>query len=118
MKNLPFNIFIYVLLSISNVQMISIKNLYETKLTQFDSYPEQIHLSYGSRPDQMTVTWVTLDYVNETAVEYGIDDLKNLVMGTSEEFVDGGTEKRKINIHRVILSGLLPNQTYSKRKFK
>lgn len=34
------------------VQPISINHLYETKLTQLGSYPEQIHLSYGS-PGQM-----------------------------------------------------------------
>lgn len=61
----------------------------------------------------MLVTWVTLDYVNESIVEYGINDFKNVVTGVSEIFVDGGSEKRKINIHRVILTDLKPDQTYS-----
>ena len=78
------------------------------------TYPEQIHLPYGSTPDQMIVTWVTLDYVNDSVVEYGINDFKNTAFGTSEIFIDGGSEKRKINMHRVILSNLLANQTYSK----
>ena len=62
----------------------------------------------------LTVTWVTLDYVNESIVEYGINDFKNVATGVSEIFIDGGSEKRKINIHRVILNDLKPDQTYSK----
>lgn len=61
----------------------------------------------------MQVTWVTLDYVNESTVEYGTNDLNNSTTGISETFIDGGSEKRKINIHRVVLTGLLSNQTYS-----
>ena len=95
------------LLSLTNGIQSNIAN-------QLDSYPEQIHLSYGSTPDQMIVTWVTLDYVNESTVEYGINNFKNAVTGVSEVFTDGGSEKRKINIHRVILSDLKPDQTYSK----
>ena len=103
----------YAVLGFSIIQSIPIQQLLQNRLSEIDSYPEQVHLSYGSTPDQMIVTWVTLDYVNESTVEYGIDDFKNVATGISEIYVDGGSEKRKINIHRVILSGLLPNQTYS-----
>ncbi|CAF4240024.1 unnamed protein product, partial [Rotaria sordida] len=37
--------------------------------------PEQIHLSYGRDPSLMIVTWVTLNEVNDSVVEYGQDDI-------------------------------------------
>ena len=98
----------------NDIQSISDKKPNNNNVLQFNTYPEQIHLSYGSTPDQMIVTWVTLDYVNDSVVEYGINDFKNTAFGTSEIFIDGGSEKRKINMHRVILSNLLPNKIYSK----
>lgn len=63
-------------------------------------------------PTQMIVTWVTLDYVNESVVEYGLSSLNMTVSGSSVNFTDGGFERRKINIHRVLIDGLLPGQTY------
>ena len=128
--NFFLGLILSLIFSLNDAQLNSVRN------SQLDSYPEQIHLSYGL-PDQMigksnystevkifkflkfflylTVTWVTLDYVNESIVEYGINDFKNVVTGVSEIFIDGGSEKRKINIHRVILNDLKPDQTYSKR---
>ena len=96
------------------IETKSIRALPKHKLADLNNYPEQIHLAYGATPSQMIVTWVTLDYVNVSAVEYGINNIKNVAVGTSEIFVDGGSEHRQLNIHRVILTNLLPNQTYSK----
>ena len=62
----------------------------------------------------MIVTWVTFDPTANSTVEYGIDNLDNSAVGTSTLFVDGGTEKRKLYIHRVTLKNLKPNQKYSK----
>ena len=60
----------------------------------------------------MIVTWVTLDYVNESVVEYGIDTLDKSASGVSVNFTDGGVERRKLNIHRVLINDLVPGQTY------
>ena len=65
-------------------------------------------------PSEMIVTWVTFDPTAISTVEYGINNLDSSANGTSTLFVDGGTEKRKIYIHRVTLKNLKPNQKYSK----
>ena len=93
--------------------------------------PEQVHLSLGRNyndyfkeifyfyflftvnPSEMIVTWVTFDPTAISTVEYGIDNLNNSAVGISTLFVDGGTEKRKLYIHRVTLKNLKPNQKYS-----
>ena len=96
--------------------------------------PEQVHLSYGSTfkcfqciripfvlfvfiiledPSLMIVTWVTLNEVNESIVEYGIDEVfDRRVTGYVTIFQDGGTEKRREYIHRVVLKDLKPGQRY------
>lgn len=62
----------------------------------------------------MIVTWVTFDKTAISTVEYGIDNLDDSANGTSTLFVDGGSQKRKLYIHRVTLKNLKPNQKYSK----
>ena len=59
------------------------------------------------------ITYVTLDLVNDSVVEYGINALSTRVNGTYEIFRDGGDEHRTMNIHRVLLTKLRPGQTYS-----
>lgn len=83
-------------------------NVHATVYTE----PEQIHLSYGATPDRMIVTWVTLDPVNESMVEFGDSSLNQLAVGSSQMFVDGGSEKRSMCIHRVQLTNLVPGKTY------
>ena len=61
---------------------------------------------------EMVVTWVTLSQTNSTVVEYGPKDLSMYVKGTEEVFVDGGTEKRKIYIHRAKMINLTPGNPY------
>ncbi len=61
----------------------------------------------------MCITWITLDLVNDSTVEYGIKALDNKVNGTYNIFTDGGNEQRTMAIHRVILKNLIPGQTYS-----
>lgn len=61
----------------------------------------------------MIVTWVTKDPVNESVVEYGIGKVNQIAYGTQKLFRDGGSQKRNMTIHRVILTNLLPGETYS-----
>jgi hypothetical protein len=62
----------------------------------------------------MIVTWVTQDPVNESVVEYGINSINQVALGTQDLFVDGGFERRHLTIHRVQLSNLIPGKTYRK----
>ncbi|XP_071079629.1 acid phosphatase type 7-like isoform X1 [Haliotis cracherodii] len=77
--------------------------------------PEQIHLSYGAAPDQMVVTWVTLDEAGTATVNYGEGKLDQTQFGKTTVFTDGGTEKRVLYIHRVLLSGLNLGHQYTYR---
>ncbi|XP_071079387.1 acid phosphatase type 7-like isoform X2 [Haliotis cracherodii] len=77
--------------------------------------PEQIHLSYGATPDQMVVTWVTLDEAGTATVNYGEGKLDQTQYGKTTVFTDGGTEKRVLYIHRVLLSGLKLGHQYTYR---
>lgn len=63
---------------------------------------------------QMIVTWVTFDSTEDSVVEYGSipTDLYSVEQGSSDQFQDGGTEKRILYIHRVLLKSLIPGQTY------
>jgi hypothetical protein len=61
----------------------------------------------------MIVTWVTLNPINESIVEYGKDDLfDQRTVGFVSVFQDSGTEKRREYIHRVVLRNLKPGQKY------
>lgn len=65
--------------------------------------PEQVHIAFGADVNEFVITWTTLMDVGKDGalVEYGIDDLTMTAKGTSEKFVDGGSKKREIYIHRV-----------------
>lgn len=76
--------------------------------------PEQVHLSYTGMAGGMAVTWTTFNKADST-VEYGLVGGRRFDMsatGNSSLFVDSGDEKREMYIHRVILTGLKPTQTY------
>ena len=62
----------------------------------------------------MIVTWSTLSQVNDSVVEYGVNQLTSSATGTVKRFVDGGPQKRSQWIHSVNITGLQPGQTYSK----
>ena len=65
---------------------------------------------------KFVVTWTTLSPTTSSVVEFGYDpeNLENSVHGTEEVFVDGGDEKRKEYIHRVIFPKLTPKKRYCK----
>lgn len=63
----------------------------------------------------MTVTWSTFNNTNTSVVQFGLNgDLSHSAIGSATKFVDGGPERHTQYIHRVTLSGLKPNSTYSK----
>ncbi|KAG9268176.1 acid phosphatase type 7 [Astyanax mexicanus] len=76
--------------------------------------PEQVHISYPGVKGSMVITWTTFDKT-DSMVEYNLWGGKLFTQsakGISTLFVDGGTEKRKLYIHRVTLSDLRPGSTY------
>ncbi|XP_061090193.1 acid phosphatase type 7 [Conger conger] len=80
----------------------------------FKFQPEQVHISYPGVPYSIVITWTTFNKT-ESVVEYNVwggklFDLR--AKGTSTIFVDGGSEKRKLYIHRVTLSALKPASAY------
>lgn len=79
---------------------------------QLQIQPEQVHINYGVKPSEMIVTWVTMSPTNDSIVEYGEFKLNKSTKGTMEKFVDGGSEKRVIYIHRVLLRNLKTAQIY------
>ena len=61
----------------------------------------------------MVVTWVTMNYFNQSVVEYGQNAiLDKRATGWVSVFQDSGSEQRKEYIHRVVLQGLQPGQRY------
>lgn len=64
-------------------------------------------------PSLMIVTWVTLNEVNDSIVEYGqFDMLEKRAIGYVSIFQDDGSEQRREYIHRVVLHDLIPGQKY------
>ena len=68
-------------------------------------------------PSEMVVTWVTMQATMLSFVEYGTTEMDNLAKGSEETFVDGGSEKRSLFMHRVTITGLTPGQKYSENSF-
>lgn len=79
---------------------------------EVQTQPEQVHINYGVGPSQMMITWLTIDPTNQSVVEYGEFKLDKVKFGNQTKFIDGGSEKRVMFIHRVLLTDLTPNTTY------
>lgn len=60
----------------------------------------------------MVVTWVTMSSTDVSIVEYGQTSLNLYANGSQDAFIDGGSEKRKLYVHRVKLTGLKPGNPY------
>uniref|UniRef100_A0A336LMV7 Purple acid phosphatase n=1 Tax=Culicoides sonorensis TaxID=179676 RepID=A0A336LMV7_CULSO len=81
----------------------------------FKFQPEQVHLSFGEKANEIVVTWSTFDDTHESKVVFGLhgDKEKQTVTGSSSLFVDGGEAKHSQYIHRVTLSNLKPETRYT-----
>lgn len=80
-----------------------------------DPQPQQVHISATGNVTEMMITWVTSAASVSSIVEYGLAEqaLKLHAAGaTATKFVDGGSEKRVMYIHRVKLTGLEPATYY------
>uniref|UniRef100_UPI00358E4F2C acid phosphatase type 7 n=1 Tax=Myxine glutinosa TaxID=7769 RepID=UPI00358E4F2C len=76
--------------------------------------PEQVHLALKGNPCTMLVSWVTGN-VTESVVEYGLLPGRPFSLrakGSSKVFVDGGSAKRSMYIHEVLLERLVPGSRY------
>ena len=81
--------------------------------------PSGVHIAFGTRDDEMSVTWHTLaSNPGDAVVEYSLlSDVSasSRVEGTTRAFVDGGPERSVRFVHRVVLSNLEPGATYKYR---
>lgn len=82
-----------------------------------DYQPQQVHIAVGETSEDMVITWVTPDHINDhyrnsSVVEYGTKDIDSIAIGNATKFIDGGDEKRHMWIHRVTLKGLTPDTRY------
>ena len=81
--------------------------------------PSGVHIAFGTRDDEMSVTWHTLaSNPGDAVVEYSLlSDVSasSKVEGTTRAFVDGGPERSVRFVHRVVLSNLEPGATYKYR---
>ena len=89
--------------------------------------PTGVHIAFGTRDDEMTVTWHTLaSNPGDPTVEFHagiIDDVSessdapqvSRVEGSTRAFVDGGPERTVRFVHRATLQNLEPGAIYSYR---
>ena len=76
-----------------------------------------MNVSVSDGPTEMVATWVTMNSTDFSIVEFGINDLNLVAKGTEDKFVDGGSQKRVMYMHRVKITGLKPGNRYSKLPF-
>lgn len=68
----------------------------------------------------MVITWTTFDFT-ESMVEYGVWGGKlfsDTAKGNCTLFTDGGSEKRKMYIHKVTIPDLKPGAKYGKHNMQ
>lgn len=66
----------------------------------------------------MWITWLTYNDTFSSLVEYGINDLRWSAKGNSILFIDGGKQKSRRYIHRILLTDLIPGTVYRTSKIK
>ena len=84
--------------------------------------PRHVHLALGELADSLTVSWSTLNRTEESLVVVsggqgggGGGEAEREYQGTSELFTDGGERKAAQWIHRVVVTGLRGNSSYTYR---
>lgn len=80
----------------------------------FNYQPEQVHLAFGERVNDIVATWSTFDECG-TIIEYWpiIDpQSRRTINGTSTRFIDGGRKKHQQYIHRVLIPNLKEKTRY------
>ncbi|CAH3974751.1 unnamed protein product [Pieris brassicae] len=68
--------------------------------------PEQVHIAFGTKPNDIIVTWTTFNNTHESRVQYGLGEMSLEAVGTRHQFTDGGQLHRHMWIHRVTLLDL------------
>ncbi|XP_045500015.1 acid phosphatase type 7 isoform X1 [Colias croceus] len=68
--------------------------------------PEQVHIAFGEKSNDIVVTWTTFNNTHESRVQYGQGIMDQEAVGTRTRFTDGGPWKRFMWIHRVTLKDL------------
>lgn len=63
----------------------------------------------------MIVTWTTLNYINTSYVEFGINELNYAALGTVKMFKNRMFFARVTWVHQVLLTDLVPGQKYRYR---
>ncbi|XP_026730139.1 acid phosphatase type 7 isoform X2 [Trichoplusia ni] len=74
--------------------------------------PEQVHIAFGDKSNDIVVTWSTFNDTQESRVQYGAGIMDQESRGSSKLFVDGGSLKRSQYIHTVVLKNLKYNTKY------
>ncbi|KAI8432465.1 hypothetical protein MSG28_004852 [Choristoneura fumiferana] len=92
--------------------------LYDQKLDAASTYdcpycqPEQVHIAFGEKSNDIVVTWSTFNDTEGSFVQYGVGVMSRQAAGSSSLFRDGGKARREQYIHRVTLPDLQYNTTY------
>ena len=77
--------------------------------------PRHVHLALGEEKDTFSVSWSTVNKTRRsTVIVYNDqnDRSETLFEGLSVLFVDGGIQKSKQWIHKVVVSGLNENTSF------
>ncbi|XP_047520844.1 acid phosphatase type 7 isoform X3 [Pieris napi] len=93
---------IQLLLVINVTSLITANPGYDCQYCQ----PEQVHIAFGTKPNDIIVTWTTFNNTHESRVQYGLGEMNLEAVGTRHRFTDGGQLHRHMWIHRVTLQDL------------
>lgn len=80
-----------------------------------ETQPRHVHLALGKTSDSIIATWSTIDQTPESVVLLYEDHHELEFVGTAKEFVDGGEKHLSQWIHKVVMTKLRANHTYTYR---